>query len=190
MSVEVKDAPGTARLLRETVHDMRQPVATTLALAAAALTEAELLAAAHARLERIVGQPEWLVGIIRGCLAWQERERPDQAGEPDDGYADVVPAVTEVVAAEHVIWPGDVTLTSPAGPVWRMLHPLLRRAVSSVLVSSMRAAGPPGELAVDIRRRKDAPPAFPGNRGSYAFGPRRPRRPGGGQTDRCDRLAS
>ena len=100
MSIEVKDAPDTAQQLRETVHDMRRPVAARLALAAAAPTEAALPAA--------------------------------------------------------VSWPGEVTLTSTAGPVWCMLHPLVRRFVSNAPVNSTRAAGPAGEVAVDIRRRKRA----------------------------------
>lgn len=60
VSVELEYAPCMAQELRETFHDMQQPVASLLALAAAALTEPDLPATARRRLEQIAAQAEWL----------------------------------------------------------------------------------------------------------------------------------
>ena len=76
MSIKLENNANMTRQLRETFHDMRQPVASTLALAAAALTEPDLPAAARNRLEQIVEQAEWLADMIHGCLVvHQQRAR-------------------------------------------------------------------------------------------------------------------
>ncbi len=143
--------------VRETFHDMRQPVASTLALAAAALTEPDLPAAARRRLEQIVEQAEWLADMIHDCLAAQPREDPGDTGRPGHDLADIVQVVREVIAAECLTWPGDVTLTAPAGPVWCMFSPaLLRRTVSNVLDNAVRAAGPDGTVSVEIQQCDEA----------------------------------
>src|SRR6266568_4542630 len=103
--------------LRETFHDMRQPVANMMALAAAALTEPALPAATRDRLERIIEQAEWLADMIHGCLVAQHQEEPDDIEKPGHDLADIVHVVGEVMAAECLTWPGDVTLAAPAGPV-------------------------------------------------------------------------
>ncbi len=161
MFTKIEYGPDTVQRLRETFHDIRQPVATTLALAAAALTERDLPAAARDRLEQIVGQAEWLADMIQGCLVAQGQEEPDEIDNeidtPDLGCADIVQVVSGVIASARLTWPGDVTLASPAGPVWCMLHPvLLRRAVSNVLDNATRAAGPTGAVTVEIRQCEDA----------------------------------
>ncbi len=157
LSIEIEHGPDTVQRLRETFHDMRQPVAATLALAAAALTEPDLPAAARGRLEQIIGQAEWLADMIQGCLAAQGQEEPDEIDKPDLGCADIVRVVSEIIAAACLTWPGDVTLASPAGPVWCMLHPvLLHRAVSNVLDNATRAAGPTGTVTVEIQQCEDA----------------------------------
>ena len=143
MTIKVENKADMVQQLRETFHDMRQPVATMMALAAAALTEPDLPAAAQHRLEQIIEQAEWLSDMIRNCLPTQQREEPDETGKPRRDLADMVQVVGEVIEAECLTWPGDMKLAAPDGPVWCMVDPvLLRRAVSNVLDNAARAAGP------------------------------------------------
>ena len=156
MSIKLENKANMALQLRETCHDMRQPVASTLALAAAALTEPDLPAAARNRLEQIVEQAEWLADMIHGCLVVHQQEEPGEPGKPGHDLADIVQVVREVVAAECLTWPGDVQLRAPTGPVWCLFSPaLLRRTVSNVLDNAVRAAGPDGTVSVEIRPHDD-----------------------------------
>lgn len=58
----------TAQGLCEVCHDMRQPVAGLLALAAAALADPDVPASVRARLQEIVQQAEWLADTIQDLL--------------------------------------------------------------------------------------------------------------------------
>jgi K+-sensing histidine kinase KdpD len=157
LTIEVENKADVVQQLRETFHDMLQPVANTMALAAAALTEAALPAAVRNRLEQIVEQAEWLADMIHDCLVARQQEKPEDIRKPGHDLADIVHVVGEVIAAECSTWPGDVTLTAPTGPVWCMFPlVLLRRAVSNVLDNAVRAAGPTGTVSVEIQQRDDA----------------------------------
>jgi K+-sensing histidine kinase KdpD len=141
---KVENTADMVQQLRETCHDVRQPVAIMMALAAAALTESDLPAATRHRLEQIIEQAEWLSDMIRSGLGTQQREEPYETGESCHSLADLVRVVGEVIEAGRLTWTGDITLAAPTGPV------------SNVLDNAARAAGPAGTVRVEIQRYDDA----------------------------------
>jgi len=129
---------------------MRQPVASMLALAGAALTDPALPRAARARLEQIVEQAEWLADLVEHAL--------DTAGPGTSGnhMTDLWRVVNDVVAAERVTWPGEVKMAGVAEPVLAAIHPvLLRRMAANLLNNATRAAGPSGTVTVEIGRQQN-----------------------------------
>ena len=144
---------------------MREPVATVLALTAAALSEPGLPAGARVLLDQISGQAGWLAEMIHEFLrdSVRELEEEDETAKTDGiktGHAavraDAVRIVGQVISAGRLTWPCDLTVTAPAGPVWCTLQPvLLRRVVSNVLSNAARAAGPSGLVTVRIWQNKD-----------------------------------
>ena len=163
MPTPVHEAPGVAQQLRDTCHDMREPIASVLALTDAALGEPGLPAAARLRLEQITGQAEWLAEMIQEFLreAVREQEGHETAGldirvaSEAAGRPDALCIVGEVIRAGRLIWSCDLSVTSPAGPARCTLHPvLLRRVVSNVLSNAARAAGPSGLVTVRIWQSK------------------------------------
>ena len=124
LSLDVEATPGNLQGLRETCHDMRQPVASVFALAAAALAEPGLPQAARVRLEQIVDQAEWLADLIQHSLQTAELSLPDAR------LADLVRVASEAVAAERVTWAGKVRMISPVEPVFAAIHPVLLRRMA------------------------------------------------------------
>src|SRR5260370_22494942 len=114
--VMAQDAPVIAQELREIFHDMQQPVASMLALTAAALAEPGLPAAARRRLEQIAGQAEWLADMVHGGLVTAGRPAAGQPEVPDDGSAHVVHLVMESVAGQCLALPGERMLRAPPRP--------------------------------------------------------------------------
>jgi signal transduction histidine kinase len=164
VSIDVHEAPGVVQQLRDTCHDMREPVAGVLALAAAALDEPGLPSAARLRLEQISGQAEWLAELIHEFLhetMREQREGDETAGiygrdttEATD-RPDAVGVVGEVIEAGRPTWDCDLSVTSRGTPVRCTLHPvLLRRVVANVLSNAARAAGPAGLVTVRIWQSK------------------------------------
>jgi signal transduction histidine kinase len=145
MSINMPQGPDLGQRLREICHDMRQPVAGILALAAAAQAEPGLPATAGHRLAQIVEQAEWLADMLEQGLC----------GDPDGpgGYeADIVRVVNEVVAAERLTWAGNATIVSAVEAVHSAMHPaVLRRIVANVLGNATRAAGPSGSVTIEIK---------------------------------------
>lgn len=140
------------QLLR-TCRDLEQPVGSVLTLAVAALAVPGLAPATRRRLTEIVRQANWQAAMIEDFV---QVERGDTAGDDDSG-ADVVSIVNDVIEASCVTWPGHVAVTAPTGPVGCRLRPvLLRRVVHNLLSNAMRAAGPSGTVAIEIRRQVGA----------------------------------
>lgn len=144
----MNDACGSADGLREVCHDIRQPIAAVLALAGAALTDADLPEDARNRLEQIIGLAEWQSDVIENWLEVSRGTDP-----PGAGHTDVVRVINEAAAAERLTWTGDLTLFWPSEPIFTPLHPvMLRRMVANLLANAIRAAGPDGLVTMEIFR--------------------------------------
>jgi signal transduction histidine kinase len=160
VSIDVHEVPDVAQQLRETCHDMRQPIANVLALAAAALTESALPAPATGRLQQIVGQAEWLADMIQAFLRDVTRGEAADASDSvvaDESavWTDAISIVDEIIEAGRLTWRCDVKVSSPGAPVRCAIHPvLLRRIVSNVMDNAARAAGPAGLVTIEIQRHK------------------------------------
>jgi signal transduction histidine kinase len=145
----MNDAQRSVDGLREVCHDLRQPIAGILALAEAALAEADLPDGARTRLEQIMGLAEWQSDVIQNWL------QVCQGADPlDGGQADVVRVINEASAAERLTWAGDLTLVWPPEPVFTRLHPvILRRMAANLLANATRAAGPRGLVIIEVSRQ-------------------------------------
>lgn len=131
---------------REICHDMRQPVAGVLSLAAAALTVPELPSAARCWLEQIIAEAESLAELIEQSLAC------DSAG---DGAprTDLGELADEVVAGEELTYRGLLHITAPSRPVLAAVSRVdARRIIANLLSNGTRAAGPDGCVTVHIAR--------------------------------------
>lgn len=140
----MNDAYGPVDGVRQACHDIRQPIAGVLALAGAALGEAELPQNARTRLEQIVALAEWQSDVIDH---WLQASGP----RPPGVHTDVVRVVNEAVAAERVTWGGELTLLWPPEPVYaRLRRVILRRMVANLIANATRAAGPSGTVTVEV----------------------------------------
>ncbi len=137
--------------LQETCHDMRQPVASVFALAAAALSQPDLPQPARAYLEQIVEQAEWLADLIQQSLP------AAGPGAPAGCQTDLLRVVRDAVAAECLTWPGDLRVAGEAEPVFTAVHAAFGDAHGRGHRTRLREdrAGPRAwpERGIEIRHR-------------------------------------
>jgi signal transduction histidine kinase len=144
----VDEAYGGADELRQLCHDIREPMATVLAIADALLAEGGLPGHASSRVEQIAGLAQWQSEMI-GHLLGQPGRVP-----PDADCADVAAIVNEASGAERLTWAGELRLEWPADPVVARVHPvILRRMTGNLLANATRAAGPGGTVLVRVDAR-------------------------------------
>jgi signal transduction histidine kinase len=144
----MSSAPGNADELRQACHDLRQPIAGVLALAGAALADADLPEKARDYLSKIVGLAEWQSEVVEHWL------RTPGAWPPAPHETEVLAVITEAVAAQQVTWAGDLTVLWPPGPVFVGLPRVsLRRMAANVLANATRAAGPSGRVTIEVSTR-------------------------------------
>lgn len=139
--------PSTSgQLVREIFHDVRQPVAGVLSLAAAALAVPELPSAARCWLEQIVTEAESLAELIEQSLAC---DHPGDGGAPTD----LGELADEVVASEQLTYRGLLRITSSRRPVRAAVRRVdAWRIIANLLSNGTRAAGPDGCVTVQITR--------------------------------------
>jgi len=141
-------APG---LLQQVAHDLRQPVAAILALAAAAESEADVPAPVLRRLEQISEEASWIFRVIGDLLA-------EASGEQGTEPVAIAPLLREVVASERLTFSGEIELQQQDGQLRHVMAvgTRLRRALANVLSNATRATGPGGRVEVIARSRGDA----------------------------------
>jgi signal transduction histidine kinase len=131
--------------IREICHDMRQPIAAVLALADAALTGPRLPDVTRSQLEQISTLAQSLADVVNHWL------RADEQVDEAVRLTDLVRLADEAVAAERVTFEGTLTLLPPAEPVLLHVNPVdMRRVISNVLGNATRAAGPAGQVTVEV----------------------------------------
>ncbi|HEX3955875.1 MAG TPA: ATP-binding protein [Trebonia sp.] len=141
-------AHGWPDELRQACHDIRQPIAGVLALAEAALSEADLPENTRGSLDKIIGLAEWQSDVIEHWL-WAPGDWSSKTQETD-----VLGVITEAVAAQQVTWAGDLTVLWPPGPVLAGLPRVtLRCMTANLLDNATRAAGPSGKVTVEVSVR-------------------------------------
>jgi K+-sensing histidine kinase KdpD len=123
-------------------HDLRQPLAAIMMLAAAASAEDDVSETTRIRLEQITAEAEWMSSIIREVLA-------TRATTEDIDLRDT--------ARQAVTDPGrgDVAcqMQLPDRPVRVRANAILvRRAVANIVENACRAAGPGGAVNVSVRQ--------------------------------------
>jgi signal transduction histidine kinase len=131
--------------LRETCHEIRQPVAGVLALAGAALADPGLPEVTRSYLEQIVTQAQALADVIRQRLV------ADESGEAQMRLTDLRRLADEAATAERVTYGGDLEVVPGAEPVLVCVNQLdVRGIISNLLSNATRAAGPMGSVRVEI----------------------------------------
>jgi signal transduction histidine kinase len=123
-------------------HDLRQPLAAIMMLAAAAAAEGDVSEETRFRLDQITAEAEWMSTIIREVLA-------TRAATEDIDLRDTV----RQTAAEP--GRGDVACQMQLAdrPVRvRANATLVRRAVANIVDNACRAAGPGGAVRVSVRQ--------------------------------------
>jgi signal transduction histidine kinase len=146
-AMRTEEAP---RLLREACHDLRQPVAGVLRLAAVALAQPGVPDATRSCLEQIVTQTGSLAELIHQWLYADELDKATVL------VTDLRRLAAEAAAVERVTYRGQVKLVSPAGPILiRVTRVDARRVISNLLSNATRAAGPEGTVTIEVASDRD-----------------------------------
>lgn len=148
-SVADDDAADEAQRLRETCHDMKQPLACVFALVAAALAEPGLPRSAADRLEQLVEQARCLRDMIEQLLH-------DPHPEDRVRLLDLAFLAEEIAAAERLVYEGEIVFTRPSEPVltWGDQQDI-RRIIVNLLGNATRAARPLGKVQIDVRNEQE-----------------------------------
>jgi signal transduction histidine kinase len=137
-------------LLREICHDMRQPVASIIALADAALSQTAVPSSVRGRLGQVRDQAEWLSDLLQHLV------EPPAAGAAGGEACDLVSLASDVVQIERATYTGDLVLQWSGGDMCVVGNSVeLRRAIDNLLSNATRAAGPDGKVAIELHHAAD-----------------------------------
>jgi signal transduction histidine kinase len=133
--------------LHEICHDMRQPVASIIALADAALSHAAVPSSVRGRLGQVRDQAEWLGDLLQHLV-----EPPEPKMEEGETCG-LLGLASDVVQIETVTYAGDLALQWGGDDVYVLGNSVeLRRAIANLVSNATRAAGPDGKVVVELRR--------------------------------------
>jgi signal transduction histidine kinase len=142
----VSNTPNVDRL-HEICHDMRQPVASILMLADAALTDDSIPPVVRVSLGQVREEAEWLGDLLQHLL------QPSGTETANGQAHDLTRVAADVVAAAQATYRGDLRLQSSGGNLRVLGSPLeLRRAIANLVSNATRAAGPQGQVVVELCR--------------------------------------
>ena len=128
---------------------MRQPVAVILSLAAAAEAEPGLPSSVRSWLEEIVNEAEGLAELIEQPLA-----RTGLAASIE--HANLGQLAHEVAACDQLTYRGQLRVRAPADSVAvRASRVDVRRIIANLLSNATRAAGPDGQVTVQVTSDHD-----------------------------------
>jgi signal transduction histidine kinase len=148
--VDTSPATSDTDGLREMCHDMRQPVASIIVLADAALTEPAIPSDVRVRLDLIREQAEWLGDLLQDLL------EPQGAKASNAKSQDLTRIACDVVQSEQATYRGDLRLQWSGGNASVRGNAIeLRRAVANLLSNATRAAGPDGTVVVELHRMEE-----------------------------------
>lgn len=136
--------------LHEICHDMRQPVASILMLADAALADDSIPPVVRVSLGQVREEAEWLGDLLQHLL------QPYRTETANGQAHDLTRVAADVVAAAQATYGGDLRLQSSGGNLSVLGRPLeLRRAIANLVSNATRAAGPQGQVVVELWRAGD-----------------------------------
>jgi C4-dicarboxylate-specific signal transduction histidine kinase len=136
--------------LYEICHDMRQPVASIIALADAALSQAAVPSSVRCQLGQVRDQAEWLGELLQRLV------EPPHPGMAESESCDLICLASDAVRIEAATYTGNLVLQWGEGDMWVLGNSVeLRRAMANLLSNATRAAGPDGKVVVELCRAAD-----------------------------------
>jgi len=135
-TVNQSGVPESVDTVRALCHDLRQPLAAILLLAGAGSGDVQR------RLEGILDQAQWLSDMVEGVIGGAADDTPERV--------DVVDLARSCVLRAQPTASCEIEFVS-AGRVMAVATPVaLGRAISCALDNAIRAAGPGGNVTVDV----------------------------------------
>lgn len=146
VSTSPGDTSQQPEAVRQAAHDLRQPVATVLTLASAALADTKVPEGTRRCLKQIVAEADWISKIIQDMLA-------GPVGSDNAEAVNIARLVRDAVNSEQLTCAQQIIVHQPDhGPRYVMaVSTRLRRALANVLANATHATGPDGHVQLTER---------------------------------------